>query len=125
MREFAGGAIQKIETLRGPYPQMSRMVLENGPHFVAGERSRALCIVAEALDELARRVDMVEAAVERADPQAPGVILDHRRDLLTRQSAAILAKVQERVAFGLPAIEPCRRPHPHPSAAIQRQGEDL
>src|SRR5271156_7062008 len=104
MREFAPGAIQKIETLLGPYPQMSRMVLENGPHFVAGERSGALCVVAEALDELTRRVDVVEAAVERADPQAPGVILDHRQDLFARESAAILAKVQESVAFGLPAI---------------------
>src|SRR5580692_6964934 len=104
---------------------MSRMVLENRPHAVAGKGGGELCIVTEAFDEVAGRVDVVEPAVERADPEASLLILDHGRDLFARQSAAILAKVQECVAFGLPAIESRRRPNPHPAAAIEREGEDL
>ena len=87
--------------------------------IIQGEEALAMGLVDRVVP------DVVEAAVERADPEAPRVILDEGRDLFTRQCAAGLAKVQEGVAFGLPAIEPRRRPHPHRSAAIEREREYL
>src|SRR5437899_12105030 len=88
--ELAGGAVQHVETGRGPDPQMPRLILEDGADVVAGEGGRVRRFVMQRLQQLAGVNQAAEPRLGGADPERPGGILQHARDVADAAPAQAL-----------------------------------
>ena len=119
--ELAGGAIQHVETGRSPDPQMPRLILEQRPHVVCGERSGVLRVVTQHLQQLAGVIQAAEPRIGRADPERAGGVLQHARDV----AATDRAQVRETMMLGLPALEPGLGADPERPGAIEQKRVDV
>src|SRR5438876_11760686 len=99
--ELAGGAVQHVETGRGPDPQMPRLILEDGADVVAGEGGRVRRFVMQRLQQLAGVIQAAEPRIGCANPERPGGILQHARDVARAERAQVL----EAMMLALPALE--------------------
>src|ERR1700723_4378909 len=126
--ECAGLAIQQIQAVDSPDPEVSGAIFEKGPDVVIAQRRLPARVVAEALDDTAAAVHLIEAPVIGADPQGAAPVLQDLVDLIAAERVSILgrvAEVDERAAIGLPLVEPGCSAHPKGSGSVEHQGIDL
>src|SRR5580658_8530869 len=84
-----GRAVEEIQAVGRSDPETLRAVLEDRAHAVVAERARVGGIVAEGGHAARARLEPIEAAAHRADPQRAGVVLVDGAHLQVRESGAI------------------------------------
>ena len=74
-REILRSWIEEVEAVGGRYPQPVRIVFHDRAHPIVTERAAVVRIVAKARHVFRLRIQTMQAAIERANPQRARLIL--------------------------------------------------
>src|ERR1700722_4332599 len=122
--ELAGRAVEKIQPVSRTHPQVTGLILEEGPDLVSAERRLAQRIMAEYLHDAPVALHACEAAIEGSHPKRSAAVLEHTGNLIAAKCARIGRPVTEvrEAAAGQRPVEAGLGADPDGPGTIERKG---